>query len=113
MTLTRHFIQHRRLIKKIFKRSLEFDHYISGALEFWFGDVSSTVGLGVNFGIIRTVGGVASAVPRGARVVGDDLAALTALCEVRTSDLVPLMRRLEGPIQKPDLDPDMRQSVIS
>ena len=99
--------------KKTFKRSLEFDHYISGALEFWFGDVSSTVGLGVNFGIIRTVGGVASAVPRGARVVGDDLAALTALCEVRTSDLVPLMRRLEGPIQKPDLDPDMRQSVIS
>ena len=42
-----------------------------------------------------------------------DLVALTALCEVRTSDLVPLMQRLEGPIQKPDSDPDMRQCVIS
>ena len=43
----------------------------------------------------------------------DDLAALTTLYKVRTSDLVPLMQRLEGPIQKPDTDPDMLKCVIS
>jgi len=41
--------------KKTFKRALEFYNYITGKREFWFAPVSSTSGLGVNFGIYREV----------------------------------------------------------
>ena len=102
--------------KKTFERSLEFYNYDTRAEEFWFAAVSptSTSGLGIDLGIFR---GELAGCPWGvgSRWYGlltrgdviDDLAALTALCEVRTSDLVPLMQRLQGPIQKPDTDPDM------
>ena len=47
----------------------------------------------------------------GLDIAGDYLRCLevtTALCEVRTHELIPLTQRLEGLIQKPDADPDMR-----
>ena len=93
--------------KKTFKRSLEFYNYVTNRNEFWFAPVSSTSGLGVDFGIFRSGGGVA------ARVRRLDLVAVTALCKVRTKDLDPLMQRLESPIQKPDVDPETPQCVIS
>lgn len=100
--------------KKTFKRALGFYNYITDKREFWFAPVSSTSGLGVNFGIFRAL---RSRGWRGAHasLLASllDLAAMTALCKVRTLDLVPLMQRLEGPIQKPDADHDSPQSVIS
>jgi hypothetical protein len=101
--------------KKTFKRALEFYNYITGKREFWFAPVSSTSGLGVNFGICRgSTPGTATGRRRWARGRAEvDSAAMTALCKVRTLDLVPLMQRLEGPIQKPDADHDSPQSVIS
>jgi hypothetical protein len=98
---------------------LEFYNYVTSANEFWFATVSptSTSGLGIDFGIFREAEHASAlACPSSHSVtlfachdeyVSDDLAALTALCGVRTSDLVPLMQRLEGPIQKPDTDPVM------
>ncbi len=93
--------------KKTFKRSLEFKNYISGVWEFWFEPVSSTSGLGVNFGI---AGGRGWGCPEGAgeawttrETAGSNLAALTSLCEMGNGGLVPLMQRLEGPIQKPGM----------
>ena len=109
--------------KKTFERSLEFYNYDTRAEEFWFAAVSptSTSGLGIDFGISRMVDSCAGASRSGLTGVrgwgggqaDDDLAALTTLYKVRTSDLVPLMQRLEGPIQKPDTDPDMLKCVIS
>ncbi len=108
--------------KKTFKRALEFYNHMTKKHEFWFAPVSSTSGLGVNFGILRgpaSAGGwraVCGGRYGGACVGGlgrDDFAAMTALCKVRTLDLVPLMQRLEGPIQKPDADHDSPQCVIS
>ncbi len=103
--------------KKTFKRALEFYNYITGKPEFWFAPVSATSGLGVNFGIFRARRGPAAAGGgwgvAGRPGVSLDLAAMTALCKVRTLDLVPLMLRLEGPIQKPDADHDSPQCVIS
>ncbi len=98
--------------KKTFARSLEFYNFVTNRTEFWFAPVSPTSGLGVDFGIFRALGGWPRPrrVPRRRRAARADLSTLTALCEVRTGDLVPLMQRLEGPIQKPDAD---RQSVIS
>ena len=96
--------------KKTFKRSLEFYNFVTGAVDSWFEAVSPTSALGVDFGVCRGGGGGwdAGGSAMGmvflglVHVVQRDLAALTALCEVRTSDLVPLMQRLEGPIKKPD-----------
>ena len=104
--------------KKTFKRALEFYNYITGKREFWFAPVSSTSGLGVNFGIYRAADGRATSTRRTIRRPRRDIplidsSAMTALCEVRTLDLVPLMQRLEGPIQKPDADHDSPQCVIS
>ena len=104
--------------KKTFGRSLEFYNYVTGRAQFWVAPRSPTSGLGVDFGIFRagchaSAGGNGRWAGRAARMAENvlvDLAALTALCEVRTRDLVPLMQRLEGPFQKPDTD---RQCVIS
>ena len=105
--------------KKTFVRSLVFFYYVSDRHEFWFAPTTRCARdrLGADFGICRGdrrkgAGAWARAVAcgPGVRLARLDLAALTALCEVRTADLVPLMKRLEGPIQKPDAD---RQCVIS
>ena len=102
--------------KKTFNRSFAFDNYISDAREFWFGALFSISGLGVDFGITRGISSTAVASSLAGGSVGGaqqaDLAALTALCELRMRDLVQLMRRLDGPSQKPDSDPDMRKHVI-
>ncbi len=106
--------------KKTFKRALEFYNYVTRKHEFWFTAVSSTSGLGVNFGIMRAtraagcVGGVeAFPLGRGALSTRVDLAAVTALCKVRTLDLVLLMQRLEGLVKKLDADHGSPQCVIS
>ncbi len=107
--------------KKTFKRSLEFNNFNSSARKFWYAAVSSTDGLGVNFGIGRSLGaasewdwvGMQFLCMAAKRDASFDLAALTALCEVRTADLFPLKQRLEGPIQKPDSVPDLPWCVIS
>ena len=98
--------------KKTFVRSSEFYNVVTGRTELWFAPVTPTSGLGVDFGISRVVaaGSGGTRGDGGAARARRDLSALTALCEVRTGDLVPLMQRLEGPIQKPDAD---RQCVIS
>ena len=99
--------------KKTFVRSLEFYNAVRGRAEFWFAPISPTSGLGVDFGIVVLDSGAVAARGAGDQAVWHprtcDLAALTALCEVRTANLVPLMQRLEGPIQKPG----MRPCVIS
>ena len=103
--------------KKTFKRALEFHNYnyITCKREFWFAPGSSTSVLGVNFGIFRgdVIAAWALDWPAPLQEARIDSAALTALCEARTRDLVPLMQRLEGPIQKPDADHDSPQCVIS
>ncbi|CAM2903370.1 hypothetical protein [Legionella worsleiensis] len=43
----------------------------------------------------------------------DDLASITALCEVRTKDLIALMQRLQSPIQKPEDVSQAPTSMIS
>ena len=91
-----------RFNKTTFKRSLEFLNYNTNTFEFWFTTVSptSTSGLGIDIGLFR--GGMPSAVTDAVVTTSeDDLAALDALCEVRTSDLLQLMQRLESPIQMP------------
>ena len=90
--------------KKTFVRFLEFCHWDRRRWEFWFAPVSPTSGLGVDFGIIgrpqatgrARVDGVSWSIYDAVR---RDLSALTALCEVRTGDLVPLMQRLEDPMR--------------
>ena len=90
--------------KRTFVRSLFLYNYDRGWGASWFNPVSPTYGLGVDFGILRGK-------ERGGRGVDYimgllfeqapelDLSALTALCEVRKGDLVPLMQRLEGPMR--------------
>ena len=101
--------------KKTFKRSLELYNFITERDEFWFAPTSSTSGLGVDFGILRAGGERAGGrgIWRTCHLLRADLAAMTALCKVRTKDLDPLMQRLESPIQKPDVDPETPQCVIS
>ena len=108
--------------KKTFVRSLKYYNYATHRRHMWFSDS----GLGVNFAI---AGGVIYANPffrdmdacGGFDWVGlagcwgsywetpglalSNLDAMTALCNVRTEDLVSLMQRLEGPIQKPEAFP--------
>ena len=86
---------------------MEFYNHRTGAVDSWFEAVSPTSALGVDFGICRGhVGGAGGwwwCITQAAGLAaGSDLAALTALCEVRTSDLALLKQRLEGPIPKPD-----------
>jgi hypothetical protein len=99
--------------KKTFVRSLEFHNDFKHQNEFWFAPFSPTSGLGVDFGILRlwsrARGVWAERLGMWTAGAHVDLAALTALCKVRTGDLVPLRQRLECPIQKPDA----RQCVIS
>ena len=96
--------------KKIFNRSLEFHNAFTDTKQFWVAPVSSTSGLGVAFGITEKGQGVIAGGgvrgERGSRAL-THLRTLTALCEARTRDLVPLMRRLEGLIQEVDVDLDM------
>ena len=108
--------------KKTFKREFKFINGMNDKPEFWFAPVSSTKAcvpivlggfcvsgpvLGVDCGILR--GG--SVLGAGGGLVGThlawiliDLAAMTALCTVRKQDLALLIQRLEGPIQKLDVD---------
>ncbi len=107
--------------KKTFNRKLKWWSSRTDKEEFWYAPTPSmTWGfgiyfLGVDYGFFR--GGVSedcSESLKGVRreVAEADLAAMTALCKVRTLDLLSLMQRLEGPIKKPDVDHDSNQCVI-
>ena len=98
--------------KKEFRRSLSFYNCVNKCPEFWFAAVSSTSGLGVNFGIFR-VSSAPGAMGRSVFRMFADLPAVIALCKVRTADLVSLLLRLQSPIQEPDVDPEMLQFVSS
>lgn len=83
--------------KTEFTRSLQFYNYVKNATESW--DKGLT-GLGVDFGICRW--GRAGGGTRGPWA-GVDLAAITALDEMRTKTDLPLLKqRLESPLQKPE-----------
>ncbi|MGQ3892784.1 hypothetical protein [Legionella sp. CNM-4043-24] len=88
--------------EKVLPRSLRFFNWVTDSWDNWD---AGAAGLGSNFAILRgrdagaflPCGGRAAA--RGAR---HDLAAVTALCKVRTADLISLTQRLQVPIQKLD-----------
>lgn len=87
--------------KKTFKRSLELYNFVTGKEEIWGScGLSNLSGLGVNFGIFRAGRLFARACVLGRPTL--DLAALSALCEVRTKDFVDLNDRLQNPLQKPE-----------
>ncbi|MGQ3891117.1 hypothetical protein [Legionella sp. CNM-4043-24] len=85
--------------EKVLTRSLWFYHLASST---WLNWDSRLLGLGSDFAIVRARGlraGMCCACVGAARA---DLAAITALYEVRTADLTTLMQRLQSPIQKPE-----------
>jgi hypothetical protein len=89
-------------------------NYLSGNEEGWWPGLSQVNNrLGVGFGIFRgrtpawvavgsvpAHGGGGRRVGRGVAIV--DLAAVDALCKVRTDEVIDLRRRLQEPLQKPD-----------
>ena len=93
--------------KETFVRSLKLLNYDPKiAPQFWFTPISSTLMLGVNYGMVRVDHGCIPMGPMGQRRIAlVDLAAMTNLCKVRTEELIPLKQRLEGAIQKPDVFP--------
>lgn len=100
--------------KKTFKRSLVLLNRLTNTTQHWFASVSSTSGLGIDFGICGSgyLGRKLSARRRG---VGEsvDLAALTALSEARKADLFTLLQRLESLTQQSDVDSEIRPIMMS
>jgi hypothetical protein len=92
--------------KEKFSRVLKFWNWLTGYNEDWFSPISPFCGLGVNFAIIRARGPGGP----GGGWVSDwaalvDLAAITTLCEVRTTvDLELLKQQLQIPIHEFDLE---------
>jgi hypothetical protein len=81
-------------------RSLSFDNYIIPADSHWY--ISR---LGLNFAVLRSASECASAAGRMAmwdRLARTDLAALPALCKVRTDELIELKQQLLNPAQAPE-----------
>ncbi|AAO91584.1 Dot/Icm T4SS effector CpeA [Coxiella burnetii] len=86
-----------RFNEKNLPRRHNFYNYVSGADESWFP--LSPAGLGTNFAIMRgCMRAVAGACWRvGRQWACNDLAAITALREVRQSDLIQLKEQLQNP----------------
>ncbi len=104
--------------EKVLKRVLTFNNWISSKTEPWWpsSGVSGSNLLGLDFGILRRGDPWASAEsadeewawPAGA---AHDFMALTALCEMRKSEL-PELKRLLDSLQKPDADPEPARCLV-
>ncbi len=100
------FMQTPAFNEEIFQRILELQYTFNGKDKLWF-PLSSTSGLGIDFGVAGNgYGLVCGYLPTAKVVATSDLNTMTALCKVRTNDLVWLMQRLESPNTKPGTDPD-------
>ncbi|CAM3040968.1 hypothetical protein [Legionella worsleiensis] len=111
---TRSFYPVPSFTDKILTRSLNFYNLQNELLMKWDAGIS---GLGSDFAIggrrlPSESGGLAS--PGGDRATAvNDLAGITALCAVRTTDLVLLKQRLQLPIQQPDKVQDVAGLTFS
>jgi hypothetical protein len=110
--------------ENVFQRTLTFDNWMfeNRSTPWWpTSYVAETNALGVNFGISRGKRETAACTinPGQHKKVGGspvdariDAAALTALCNKRTSEVLDLKRRIES-LQKPNTDPKRSVSTPS
>jgi hypothetical protein len=104
--------------EKVLTRSLKVYNWASSTWLNWDGGL---LGLGGDFAITWAASPLdgeafharAAARPAAVATARHDLAAITALCEVRKAGLITLMQRLQSPIQKPEDVSQAPTSMIS